>query len=77
MIDKDFNIKIIDFGTSKILSTNSKRLSRTKRVKGTEKYLSPEMFYKLMNMDDDLEINLQKVIYSQGFNNFKISRIQN
>ena len=54
LIDDDFNIKITDFGTSRIWNLNSKR------VKGTEKYLSPEMFNKLMKKCDDLEINLQK-----------------
>ena len=67
LIDDDFNIKITDFGTSRICKTNSKRFSKTKRVKGTERYLSPEMFDKLMSMDENLEINLQKSdIFSVG-----------
>ena len=55
-IDDYYNIKITDFGTSRILIENSMR-----------DYLSPEMFYKHLSNDDKLEINLQKSdVFSVG-----------
>ena len=74
LIDNDFNIKITDFGTSRIWKINSKRFSKTISVKGTEIYLSPEMFEKLLKKDFNSEVNLQKSdLFSLGLTILKLA----
>lgn len=66
LVEKDVNIKLLDFGISLIENTGNTRLTDPFLVLGTPKYMSPEQ------SNNPLEVNLLSDIYSLGVILFEV-----
>ncbi len=60
LIDQNNQIKITDFGISRVLNQHSLKTGYVQSNKGTVPYLSPELLKKYLAQDENTPINSEK-----------------